>query len=114
MADVRWLREPVANITVARDAQGTQEPLLSKLSELGIPSEVSSSPPRVVANCITLCANYFLWRCWADRLEFQLEAVDAGHTNVHVVALPNLFITRPHPHHVKVEIDALVSGLRTE
>jgi hypothetical protein len=108
---VRWLREPVASITVARDVRGTQDVLLSTLRNLGISCSVSPLPPRIVANCVTLCANYVLWRCWADQLEFQFEEGADGQTRVHVTALPNLLMRVPKPGQV-VDLGKLLSALR--
>ncbi len=107
-----WLREPVATVTVERDTTGTVRLLLDKLGDLGVPSEVLSDPPRVVGKCLTLAANWVLWQCWADRLEFELETVDAAHTRVRVWAIPNLLLTRPDRQHVRVDVGEVLSALQ--
>jgi hypothetical protein len=44
----------------------------------------------VVARCLTLAANWILWRARSDELLFEVKEMDPTNTDVKVYALPNL------------------------
>jgi hypothetical protein len=115
-----WLAQPVASFTYQL-AESTAAALLrSKLQERGVTVDPERKPVRmpgagttIVARCITQCLNMWLWRCWSDRLEFQLHEVGAGHTRVTVNAIPNFLRTGLRSGEQATDVQALVAGLRS-
>src|SRR5262245_5565651 len=85
-----WLVVPVAVFTYASDRSAAEARLLSHLENSGISAERRHTNPSIVARCLAQCLDFVLWRCWTDRLEFNLEQLGPGQTRVTINAVPNL------------------------
>lgn len=87
-----WLTQPVATVPCQGDPSTVIRGLVSRLQERGLSIE-KHDPEKgeVIARCLTLCANWGLWRCWSDRLRFTVTGGGGRRTILEISALPNLF-----------------------
>lgn len=108
-----WLTQPVAEVTYKGDRPTTQALLLSTLERLGVPAQELPTHAGLVARCLTLCANFGLWRCWSDALEFHLEDLPERTTRVTITAVPNLFRLRVKRGERVTDVGALLSALQS-
>ena len=86
------LREVVHRTTIQRDYATAFSSLLSKLKELNVQIETENSATgEIVTRCLTRVVDGLLWRCWSDKLIFEVKGIDADNTRLKVYAIPNLF-----------------------
>ena len=88
-----WLKQPYMTRAYNSDVQATEARFLSGLEGLGIQAQSNRGPDgtvSIVAHCLTVCLDMWLWRCWSDRVEIDLRAVSPAGTLVTVAAIPNL------------------------
>jgi len=57
--------------------------------------------------------NVGLWRCWSDKLVFEIRRVEAVKTQVETYAVPNLFRFRTNKNEEAIEVKKLASQLFT-
>lgn len=106
------LRKLVHRATIHRDYATTFASLLSKLAGLKI--DVASEDKdrgEVVARCLTCPVNLILWRCWSDKLIFEVKRIDAAKTQVKMYAVPNLFRYKTYKNEETFEMRRLVSQI---
>ena len=113
-----WLTQQVASFVYELEESAAVASLRSKLLEAGVtvdPEPTQGRTPRgattIGARCITQCLNIGLWRCWSDRLEFQLQQVGASETRITVNAIPNLLRRGLESGERATDVQALVAGL---
>jgi hypothetical protein len=58
-----------------------------------------------------LVKNVGLWRCWSDKLVFEIRRVEAAKTQVEIYAVPNLFRFRTNKNEEAIEVKKLASQL---
>jgi hypothetical protein len=109
---MRLLREFVATATYPIDRSATFAGLLWSLRQMAIDVEESNElRGTVVARCLTLAANAIVWRCWSDRLLFELKSVDSRTTKLDIYAIPNLFRIRAPEKEDVTQLDRIVPEL---
>ena len=64
-----------------------------------------------MARCLTSAANTILWRCWSDKLLFEVKGIDATNTQIGVYAVPNLLRFKVKQREKTIELKELVSRL---
>ncbi len=109
------LRELVHSTSLHRDYATTCTSLLSKLTELHIDvARADKDKGEIVVRCLTRLANAILWRCWSDKLVFEIKGIDAANTQVKIYAIPNLLRYRTRRSEEIIELRTLVSQLFIE
>jgi hypothetical protein len=107
-----WLRELVHSATLHCDNATAFASLVSKLAEAKIDvAREDKDRGEIVAQCLTYPVNVILWRCWSDKLIFELKQIDTATTQVKIYAVPNLFRYRASKHEKTFELRELVSQL---
>jgi hypothetical protein len=107
-----WLRELVHSATLPRDYSTTFASLLSKLAELEIDvAGEDKDRGEIVARCLTRPVNLIFWRCWSDKLVFEVKPTDTARTQVKIYAVPKLFRYRTYKNEETFELRELVSQL---
>ncbi len=106
------IKEPVGTITYQFDYDATFAALISRLRELHIDVlREDKNKGEVVARCLSIVMNIIVWRCWSDRLLFELKKDGANRTKVSIYALPNLFRIKVRKNEEIVDLDKVVSQL---
>lgn len=106
------LRELVHSATLHCDYATAFASLTSKLAELKIDvAREDKDSGEIVARCLTCPVNVIFWRCWSDKLVFEIKRIDSAKTQVKIYAVPNLFRYRTHRDEETVELRELVSRL---
>ena len=106
------LRESTYRTTLHKNYATTFASLRSKLAELHIGIEKEDvNKGEIVAQCLTACFNMVLWRCWSDRLIFEVKALGATKTQVTIYTVPNLFRLKVEKNEETIELNKLVSQL---
>jgi hypothetical protein len=86
------LKKLLRTVTYQSDLITTFAALLNRLRDLHIDVEKEDQDKReIVALCLGLCMNMILWRCWSDKLLFEVKKLDHNSTSVSIYAIPNLF-----------------------
>jgi hypothetical protein len=86
------LKEPIDTIIFHFRYDETYEKLLSKLFELSIEIEkYDKIEGKIVIKFLASIFNMLIWKCWSDRLVFEIEEVHENKTKVSIFAIPNLF-----------------------
>src|SRR5579864_4743106 len=97
------LKESVGTVMYRFDDATTFDSLVSKLEELHIPIEKQDKRSgEIVVRCLSDSMNMIAWRCWSDKLVFEVKPISEGSTRVTVFAIPNLFRIRVKSDEVKV------------
>jgi len=108
------LREVVHKTTLQSDPATAFASLRSKLAELQIHVEKEDKDRgEIVARCLTSAVNTILWRCWSDKLLFEVKGIDATKTQIGVYAVPNLLRFKVEQSEKTIELKELVSRLFT-
>jgi len=103
------LREIVHKATINKGYAEVFTSLLSKLAESNIGIDKQDvNHGEIVARCLTLSANLVLWRCWSDRLLFNMKELDAANTEVTIYSIPNLFRLNLKPDEKTTDLTKLV------
>jgi hypothetical protein len=111
-ATMYLLREIVHKATINKGYAEVFTSLLSKLAESNIGIDKQDvNHGEIVARCLTLSANLVLWRCWNDRLLFNMKELDAANTEVTIYSIPNLFRLNLKPDEKTTDLTKLVSEL---
>ena len=107
-----WLGQRVASFTYPLDRQAAQARVLSTLRKAGIAAEQRQTAPEIIAQCLTLCMNLGLWRCWSERLEFAFQEVGPTQTSVTIKAVPALLRSGVRTGERVTDLGALVSAIQ--
>jgi hypothetical protein len=106
------LRENAHETVLRTDYARTFRSLLLKLSELQIGVEKEDTDKgTITARCLIGPINMVLWRCWNDRIVFEIKRIDAANTRVRVFTVPNLFRFKVEKNERPIELNDLVSQL---
>jgi hypothetical protein len=106
------LKEEIRTIPCPRDYAATYDLLLSKLEDLRLPIEkADQSKGIVLATCISRLINMGFWRCWSDKLLFEIKKVSPGVSSISVYGIPNLLRMRVKSGETVIDLDAMVSHL---
>jgi len=109
---MRLLKETVHKAILQTDRAQAFASLRSKLAELHVPIEEEDEVRgKITARCLTSAMNMIFWRCWSDRLLFEVREIDATRTRVSVYAIPNLLRFKVGQNEKIVELKALISRL---
>jgi hypothetical protein len=109
------LKELVRTIACPTDPDTTFTKLRSGLRKLEVEVEYENrGAGKVVARCISLFLNFVLWRCYSDKLIFELKSADGVRTNVNVYAIPNLIRIKVGEGEKLTDLDDLVARLEGE
>jgi hypothetical protein len=107
-----WLRELVHSATLHCEYASTFVSLTSKLAELKIDvARADKDGGEIVARCLTCPVNVIFWRCWSDKLVFEVKRTGTAETEVKIYAVPNVFRYRTRKDEVTVELRELISQL---
>ena len=107
------LAQPLASITSKKDPVTVLDLLVKRLGEFGIRVvKHDAKRAEVVARCLTLCANWGLWRCWSESLRFRATRAEGSGTLLDVAALPNPFRIGLRRGEEAFDVDRLLSSLR--
>jgi hypothetical protein len=107
-----WLRELVHSATLDCDYASTFASLTSKLAELKIDvASADKDSGEIVARCLTCPVNVIFWRCWCDKLVFEVKRTSTAETQVKIYAVPNVFRYRTYENEEAIELKKLVSQL---
>jgi hypothetical protein len=80
-----FLKEAAGTITYPMDRAAAYATLLSRLKKLCLPVEkADESTGEVVVRCFALVLDLGLWRCWADRLVFEVAQVHPNSSAIHL------------------------------
>jgi hypothetical protein len=106
------LKQPVSTITYQFNFDATFKGLISRLRELQIDVLQSDEDKgEIVARCLSSAMNMIVWRCWSDKILFELKKEGPDKTRVDISALPNLFRIKVRKNERVVDLDKLVSQL---
>ena len=109
------LREPIGTIVFASDYYTAYEKLLNKLQEMHFEVQTQNkSKGKIVVFCLSNLFNMILWRCWSDKLIFNVYSVDENRTEVNIYAVPNLFRIKVKKGEKLVDLEGLLSQLKDE
>ena len=87
-------RELVGTISFRVDRDSAFTDLLSAIEALDLQvCEADQHKGFIVVRCLTRLVNLVLWRCWSDKLVFEISTTGGASTTVKVYAIPNLFRT---------------------
>jgi hypothetical protein len=107
-----WLKELVHESTLASDYPTTFNSLTSKLAALKVHTVTRDQEKgEIVVLCLTGPINATLWRCWSDKLIFEIKRIDTAKTEVRVYAVPNLLRHKIRDGEKEVELQKLISEL---
>ena len=88
-----FLREHVGTISSNSDRDTTFAKLLEALQSLSLEVDKADlKKARITVRCLTQAANLIFWRCWNDRLLFDIRATSNGNAVVNAYVVPNLFM----------------------
>jgi hypothetical protein len=106
------LKEQIRTIPCRRDYAATFDLLLSKLGDLRLPVEKADQNKGIVlATCISRLINMGFWRCWSDKVLFEIKEVSPNVSSISVYGIPNLLRMRVKPGETVSDLDAMVSQL---
>jgi hypothetical protein len=106
------LRDNAHETVLRTDYTTTFRSLRLKLSELHIGVEKEDMDKgTITAQCLTGPVKTVLWRCWNDRIVFEIKKIDAANTRVRVFTVPNLFRFKVERDERPIEVNDLVSHL---
>jgi hypothetical protein len=106
------LRELVHTATLHCDCATAFASLVSKLAEAKIDvARKDKDRGEIVVRCLTCPVNVILWRCWSDKLVFEVKQIDTATTQVKIYAVPNLIRYRASKHEETFELRELISQL---
>jgi len=106
------LREIVHKTTVHKAYAEAFTSLLLKLGESDIDVDKQDmNHGEIVARCLTLAANLVLWRCWSDKLVFNMKELDGAKTEVTIYSIPNLFRLNLKPNQKTTDLNGLILKL---
>ncbi len=107
-----WLRELVHSATLHCDHATAFASLVSKLAESKIDlAREDKDRGEIVARCLVCSVNVILWRCWSDKLVFEIKQIDTATTQVKIYAVLNLFRYGVSKHEKTFELRELISEL---
>lgn len=93
-----WLREVVYERTVLANRSDLFATLVRAARQLSLTVERQDQKNGViVVRCLTMVLNLFWWRCWSDKLLFELTEADENRTRLVAYAIPNLLRIRAEP-----------------
>ena len=108
-----WLTKPIATLACQGDPQTVMVRLVAALQERGLPIDKQDREGgEVIARCFMLCANWGLWRCWSDKLRFNVTGGGAKSTTLEISALPNLFRWRLRDGEAACDAKSLIGALQ--
>jgi hypothetical protein len=106
------LKEEIRTIPCPRDFAATYDLLLSKLEDLHLPVEKADQNKGIVlATCISRLINTGFWRCWSDKILFEIKEVSPTVSSIIVYGIPNLLKMRVKPGETVRDLDAMMSNL---
>jgi hypothetical protein len=106
------LKENAHEIVLGTDYATTFRSLRLRLSELHIGVEKEDMDKgTITAQCLTGPIKMVLWRCWNDRIVFEIKRIDAANTRVRVFTVPNLFRFKVEKNERPIEVNDLVCRL---
>jgi hypothetical protein len=107
-----FLNDEVGMIECPLTQKAAYGALLMRLNELQLPVETADEREgRIVVRCLTSVVNAGVWRCWSDKLLFDVKEVDSKTSSISVSAIPNLLRTSIKPGETVVDAQTLVSQL---
>ena len=111
---MRLLKETVHRAILQTDRAQAFASLRSKLAELHIPiAEEDRIRGEIVARCLTNVMDMICWRCWSDKLVFEVKEIEKTKTRINVYAVPNLLRLKVGQNEKIVELKELISRLFT-
>lgn len=95
------LRQPIYEGTYLADRTSLFSALVGTLAKLGLKIEHQDEDAgEIVVECLTVALNLILWRCWGDKILFELVQTAEKITRLTAYAIPNLFIVIDPREHV--------------
>ena len=108
-----FLKNEIRTIGCPVSQRAAYVSLLAKLNELHLPVErADEDEGRIVVRCLTSVVSVGVWRCWSDKLLFEVKPMDSQTSSISVSAIPNLLRIGTKPHETVVDAQALVSQLK--
>lgn len=106
------LKEKVGTIRYPLERAAAFSALLSRLADLRLPVDKADElKGEIVVRCFTQVLNAGIWRCWADRLVFEVSQDDPSASNISIFALPNLMRIRKVPGELVFDLQKIKSEL---
>jgi len=106
------LYEDVGTVTWPLDRTAAYAALLSKLSRLRLPVEQANAEQgKVVVRCLTPALSLGFWRCWADRLVFQVKEAGQNASTISIRAIPNLMRFKTEPGEALSDLKTITAQL---
>lgn len=111
---MHFLKQPVGRITCVSDYSSTYDKLLGKLKEMnfGVESQ-NKNKGQILILCLSILFNMILWKCWGDKLLFEVKCIEENRTTIDIFAIPNLFRTRAKKAEKPADLDKLLYQLKT-
>jgi hypothetical protein len=107
-----WLKEHVATLTSRAGYEETRAAVVAALADLELTIDETGSPSGTLAvRCLTVVANWLVWRCWSDKLLVAIHpAGEQSRVSLHVV--PNLWRTGLQAGETATDVAHVVGALR--
>jgi hypothetical protein len=109
------LKELVGTIPFGADRDTTIAELLSAIQALDLQVyETDKNKGQVVVRCLSQMCNLFLWRCWSDKLVFDVRTGEEGGSTVNVYAVPNLLRIGAAKNEKVTDVSGIIATLRAK
>jgi hypothetical protein len=108
-----FLKEPIGSLIFLSGYGNTYDAVLAKLREMHFEVKIQNRERgEIVISCLTSLINMLLWRCWADKLLFEVKQIDEDKTKVDIFGLPNLFRIKVKEGEAITSIEEITSRLK--
>ena len=108
-----FLKEPIASLIFPSGYSNTYDAVLAKLKEMHFEIKTQNRDRgEIVIYCLTNLINMILWRCWADKLLFEVKQIEKNKTKVDIFGLPNLFRIKVKKGEALTDINKVLSRLK--
>ncbi len=107
-----FLKEKIHSSACRSDQASAFASLVSKLKDLDLHIEKEElAKAEVVVGCLGLPINWFLRRCWSDKILFEVRDTGEGKAVINIYAIPNLFRIGASSDEPRTDLHKLVSQL---
>jgi hypothetical protein len=115
MIQMAILKELVGSIPFAADRDSTFAGLLSAIQGLDLKvHEADKNKGQVVVQCLSQICNLLLWRCWSDKLVFEVRTDEEGDATVNVYAVPNLLRISVAKNEKLTDVSGIITTIRAK
>ena len=108
-----FLKQPIQSITYPLSYIQSFNMLVEKLHILNIEIKKKDKNKGILlVRCLSLAFNMILWRCYSDKMLFEIKSIKDDVTRIDISLIPNLFRIKVKKNEKLADINQIISFLK--